>query len=143
MSGISWKTDVGVNHVGAYQVSGRPFAKARLTAPASGSTPLKVEFPKVARWFQIIPHNDNASKIDLRVGFSEYGATSGSAYFRIHARNTDTYHPRFELKVSELHFMSDNTSTVSFDIVAGLTNISTDKLNTSLGTNWSGSSGVG
>lgn len=143
MSGISWKTDVGVNHVGAYQVSGRPFAKADLTAPASGSTPLKVEFPKVTRWFQIIPHNNSGTKVDLRVGFSENGATSGSAYFKLHARNTDTYHPRYELKVSELYFMSDSATTVSFDIVAGLTNIGTEKLDTSLGTNWSGSVGVG
>ena len=43
MSGISWKTDVGINHVGAYQVSGRPFATGSIDASAA----VKIQFPKV------------------------------------------------------------------------------------------------
>ena len=35
---VSWKMDVGVNHVPAYQVSGRPFASGNIDAQApSGS----------------------------------------------------------------------------------------------------------
>ena len=40
----SYQANVGLNHVPAYQVSGQPFATGSLTAPASGSTPIKVEF---------------------------------------------------------------------------------------------------
>jgi hypothetical protein len=47
------------------------------------------------------------------------------------------------LKVTELYIQSEDGTQLEFDVVAGLTNISTDKLNTSSGTNWSGSSGVG
>jgi hypothetical protein len=44
-----------------------------------------------------------------------------------------------EMKVSELYFMGDDTATVEFDVVAGLTGISTG----SIPNNWSGSAGVG
>jgi|DEB0MinimDraft_6_1074348.scaffolds.fasta_scaffold24818_3 hypothetical protein len=140
MSGISWKTDVGVNHVGAYQVSGRPYATGSITV--SGSTVATISFPQVTRWFQIIPHKETGAKEDLKVAFSENGL-SGTEHFKLHAYTTHTYHPVYELKVSELYIKSDGGTQIEFDVIAGLTNISTDKLNTSSGTNWSGSSGVG
>ena len=129
----------GLGHVGSYQVSGKPFATGSVTAPASGSIPLKIEFPSVTRWFHVIPHNDSGTKKDLRIGFSEYGVTSGSNYIKLHSRNTDTYPPRFELKVSEVWFMCDSAVTCEFDLIAGLTGISTG----SISNNWSGSAGVG
>jgi len=60
MSGISWKTNVGVNHVGAYQVSGRPFATGSINATHKA----KVEFPKVTRWIYVVNHG----AADCRVG---------------------------------------------------------------------------
>ncbi len=65
MSGISWKTDVGINHVGAYQVSGRPFATGSINA----STAVKVEFPKVTRWIYVVNHGGAV----CRLGFSQAG----------------------------------------------------------------------
>ena len=85
---------------------------------------------------------------ELRVAFSREGlndnkATSGSMggrYFTMRPGDTEV----LELKVSELHFMSSNDSTVTFDVVAGLTSVATTGLvfNTT-GSSWSGSAGVG
>ena len=131
MAGISWNTDVGINHVGAYQVSGRPFASGSIDASAGA---VKIEFPCVTRWVQIVNH----SGTELSCSFSENGLSTGN-YFRIHNHNPSGYHPRLELKVSEMWF----SGSADFDVVAGLTNISPEKLNTSVGTSWSGSVGVG
>ena len=46
---------VGLNNVGSYQVSGAfHYATGSITAPASGSTPLKIEFPYVTQWVSIV-----------------------------------------------------------------------------------------
>jgi hypothetical protein len=142
---------VGLNNVGSYQVSGMPFASGSLIAPVSSSSPLEISFPYVTQWVQIIPHSNSGTKIDLKVGFSENGVSgSGDNYFRIHARNTDTYPPVYNLKVSKMFFQSDDgSSTISFDVVAGLTNIPVARINNLsgsgdiVGNNWSGSVGVG
>ena len=135
MSGISWKTDVGVNHVGAYQVSGRPYATGSLDA--TGASAIVVTFPTVTRWVSIVNHSTSA----FSCSFSANGM--GSNYFRVHGTDNDANSApstvRLELKVSELYFSGSN----NFDVVAGLTNIDTARLKTSSGTNWSGSSGVG
>ena len=44
----SYRADVGLNHVPAYQVSGRPFA----TGSVDVTTATKVDFPYLTRWFQ-------------------------------------------------------------------------------------------
>ena len=135
MSGISWKTDVGVNHVGAYQVSGRPYATGSLDA--TGASAKVVTFPTVTRWVTIVNHSTSA----LSCSFSANGM--GTNYFRVHGvvagGDSAPSTVRLELKVSELYFSGSN----NFDVVAGLTNIDTARLKTSSGTNWSGSSGVG
>ena len=133
MSGISWKTDVGVNHVGAYQVSGRPYA----TGSVDCSSTREIKFPQVARWV-IVVNNANSN---AKVGFSANGV-DGTNYFdlgKASATDVPAISPRLELKVSSI-FVSGSSD---ISIVAGLTNISTDKVKTSIGTNWSGSSGVG
>lgn len=132
MSGISWKTDVGINHVGAYQVSGRPFA----TGSVDTTHKAKVEFPKVTRWIYVVNHG----AADCRVGFSELGV-EGTNYLRIPtpAAGDVPSSVRLELKVGEL-WLSGSTTV---DIMAGLTNIDTVKLSGSIGPSWSGSAGVG
>ena len=118
---ISWKTDVGVNHVGAYQVSGRPFATGSINA----STAVKVEFPKVTRWIYVVNHGG----ADCRLGFSQAGV-EGTNYLSS---------VRLELKVGELWLSGSN----GVDVMAGLTNIDTTKVSGSIGPSWSGSAGVG
>jgi hypothetical protein len=46
----SWKAEVGLNHVGAYQVSGQPYASGNLDC----GNAKQVEFPYVTRWLQVI-----------------------------------------------------------------------------------------
>ena len=133
--GVSWKTGVGVNHVGAYQVSGRPFA----TGSVDCTNATKIEFPAVTRWIYVI-NNDNSST-DCRVGFSQEGLENGGFYFVLGQppSNGANASSTLELKVSEI-FVSGSDTVY---IVAGLTNISPTTLNTDSGTNWSGSVGVG
>lgn len=134
-------TSPGIGSVGSYQVSGKPFATGSLTAPASSGTPVKVEFPSVTRWVKVVPITGSAAT-HLRVGFSELGV-QGDNYFRILAGNNfnhETVSPEpLELKVTELYFLGDDTATVEFDVVAGLTGIATG----SIINNWTGSAGVG
>lgn len=130
---ISWKTDVGVNHVGAYQVSGRPFATGSINA----STAVKVEFPKVTRWIYVVNHGG----ADCRLGFSQAGV-EGTNYLRIPTPAATGDVPssvRLELKVGELWLSGSN----GVDVMAGLTNIDTTKVSGSIGPSWSGSAGVG
>jgi len=136
MSVGSWKTGVGVNHVGAYQVSGRPFASASVVASSS----IKVEFPKVTRWVQV--HNRDPLG-DCKVGFSENGVegTENNYFFIIQSPPAGGVQVGevLELKIGEIWLSGSGI----VDVVAGLTNIDTVKLSGSTGTNWSGSIGVG
>lgn len=143
----SFKYTAGLNNVGSFQVSGIPFATGSLTAPASGGTPIKVEFPYVTRWVKIIPVTGSASS-HLRIGFSENGVKD-SNYFRYLAGNNFNHEMAspepLELKVTELYFCSDNSATIEFDVVAGLTGLPVERVTNASpsGSNWSGSIGVG
>ena len=135
----TWKTGVGLNHVGAYQVSGVPFASGSINckAPSGG---FEVVFPYVTRWFQVI-NKDTAN--DLRVGFSALGVV-GTNYYTVPRSEQTADGPThntgiLELKVSSI-FIS---GSLDVDIVAGLTKIDRASTTTSTGANWSGSSGVG
>jgi len=125
----SFSYTVGLNNVGSYQVSGRPFA----IDPAS----TEITFPYVTSWVKII--NDGSS--DRKVGFSANGV-GGTEYFLVPA--TSSTEPLY-LKLTELHL--DAATDVT--IVAGLTNIPVERVNnlsgdgTIVGSNWSGSVGVG
>jgi hypothetical protein len=148
----------GLNHAPAYQVSGRPWASGSCVAPISGTvagqgpTSQAVTFPYVTRWVKIHVSSSVAigalGQPELRVGFSRHGLSEkgtsstdiGGDYFTVRPGESEV----MELKISELHFMSSNDSTVTFDVVAGLTSVATTGLifNTT-GSSWSGSAGVG
>ena len=132
---VSWKTGVGVNHVGAYQVSGRPY----VTGSVNCTDATKIEFPKVTRWIYVINGDNTAT--DCRVGFSQLGVESTNNFFSLGQppNNGVNYSIRLELKVSQLWVSGSN----NIDIVAGLTNIETTTLSSSTGPSWSGSAGVG
>ncbi len=131
----TWHMEVGLNHVGAYQVSGKPFAKASIDAHAL----THVAFPNVTRWVQI--YNYDVTNV-LKVGFSSRGISTENNYFTIGSASIggipSKSHP-LELKVSQLWLSGSD----SVNIVAGLTSIEPDKVSTSDGENWSGSAGVG
>ena len=132
----SWKSHVGINHVGAYQVSGQPFASGSINA----TTTCKISFPYVTRWITIV-NNDTTNA--CKVGFSKEGVdgTVTNNYFTIGkgASNQPTESVRLELKITEL-WLSGATDV---DVVAGLTSIDPTRTSTDTGPSWSGSSGVG
>ena len=150
---VSWKMDVGVNHVPAYQVSGRPFASGNIDAQApSGS---KVDFPTVTRWIYIVNHDSNAT---CRVGFSQLGvngagpaltpgggaAGTANYWFLVNSASTSQ---RLELKVSEIWL----SGSENVDVIAGLTSIQPVRVSSGSSADpsdgsypsWSGSLGVG
>ena len=137
MGAKSWQLAPGVNHVGAYQVSGRPFASGSINTTGSASAS-KLEFPTVTRWIQIINRDPmNAAK----VGFSSLGV-AGSNHFNVSAPSdykSGEASPVFEVKVSEIYL----TGSGNIDVVAGLTNIDKARVSGSIGPSWSGSVGVG
>ena len=126
----SYRAEVGINHVPAYQVSGRPFASSS-TGGRSGNV-VKVEFPYVTRWIYVV--NSDGSN-GAKVAFSENGL-SGDNFFRVKS-GTDS--ARLELKISELYLTGSSNLTV----VAGLTTIPISRVSGSTGPSFSGSSGVG
>ena len=125
----SYKSEVGINHVPAYQVSGVPFASGNLDATSG----LQITFPYVSRWVEVV----NTSNAVLKVGFSQNGL-GGTNYFEVPI--SSSLGP-LEVKVSEIHLNGGASGKTS--VVAGLTGILPQRLNTSSGTSWSGSSGVG
>jgi hypothetical protein len=138
MGANSWKTGVGVNHVGAYQVSGAPYATASVNATVTDGH--AIEFPFLSRWVQVV----NRGATDCRVGFSQNGVVAGTNYFTVAKADADANGStgntiRLELKVASIHLSGSN----AVDVVAGLTNIDSVRVSGSIGTNWSGSVGVG
>jgi len=125
----SYRAEVGINHVPAYQVSGRPFATSSTTGRSGNA--VKVEFPYVTRWIYVINSDSNSAK----AAFSENGL-NGTNFFRI-KNGTET--ARLELKISELYLTGSGNLTV----VAGLTTIKPERLSGSIGPSFSGSVGVG
>jgi len=137
----SWKTEVGLNHVGAYQVSGQPYASGNLDC----GNAKQVEFPYVTRWFQVI----NREAFPVRVGFSQLGV-SGSNYFTCppSASAAPSSTGVLEAKVSEVWLYSPGNPTAKADVVAGLTSVPRGRTTVSSSTDgllpsWSGSVGVG
>ena len=135
----NWNTRVGLNNVGSFQVSGKPFASGSILAHVSGANSIVVRFPKVTKWVQISPHQDQLNR-ELRVAFSQDGLHRNEN-FRVYSSGSFT--GPLDIKVSELHFMSEDSAVFTFDIVAGLTNIDAASVETAEGPNWKGSDGVG
>ena len=130
----NWNHEAGLNNVGAYQVSGRPFATGSLDA---SSDAIKVEFPYVTRHITII-NNDGTNP--CKVGFSEAGV-DGTNYFTVHnkAAAGQACSVRLEVKVGEI-WLSGGSNV---DVVAGLTTIQTRHVKTDAGNSWKGEDGVG
>ena len=137
----SWNTEPGLNHVGAFQVSGRPYLSGAinvkidaLTTEDNGS----IVFPYVSRWFKVINYD---TQNELRVGLNISGVTGSNNYITVPINSAtgsaDT--GVLELKVAGL-YLSGSTNCA---VVAGLTSIPTKRVETSTGPNWSGSTGVG
>lgn len=123
----------GIGNAASYQVSGIPWVSSSLVIPASGSTPLEINFPQVTK--SIIVKNVSTGPVQMRVGFSSNGVTNTNNFFLLSAGESFAA----DLKVTKLYLMSNNGTVLTGSIIAGLTNIPESELKN----NWSGSLGVG
>tara|TARA_R110000772_G_scaffold259682_1_gene377348 strand:+ start:74 stop:481 length:408 start_codon:yes stop_codon:yes gene_type:complete len=129
----SYQANVGLNHVPAYQVSGRPFASGSINATEA----IRVEFPYVTRWIYVVNHEAT----HCRIGYSLNGV-EGTNYLRIGPQtgNENTQSTiRLEVKVSEV-WLSGSSGV---DVMAGLTTIPVSRVSGTIGPSFSGSVGVG
>ena len=134
--------EVGLNNVGSYQVSGRPFASGNITVAHA----VKVDFPMVTQYFEVINHGPGS----IRVGFSQVGV-SGSSYFSVPSASAGSGAGTSgvqRVKVSQIWLYCGKAAAgdgvaSGVDVVAGLTCIDRKKTAGRLGPSWSGSAGVG
>ena len=108
--------------------------------PFAVSASMSISFPYVTSWVKIV-YEDNSA---VNVGFSANGVSPWTNYFQVRGGTASEPLP---LKLTELHF----SKTTGVTVVAGLTNIPIDRINSLSGSNgpsglspnWSGSIGVG
>tara|TARA_Y100000310_G_scaffold142448_2_gene142004 strand:- start:3732 stop:4133 length:402 start_codon:yes stop_codon:yes gene_type:complete len=131
----SFRYQSGLGNQAAYLVSGRPFASGSLSCAGGAQV---VTFPAVTKFVTLINHDTGNA---LKCGFSQNGL-AGSNHFSIGAEVVAEPHAAavtIDVKVTEMWF----DDSENFDVIAGLTNINVNQINTSGSINWSGSSGVG
>ena len=143
----SWNLEPGLNHVGAYQVSGRPYVSGAIDCKVDPRlmTDCEYIFPYVTRWFKVINHDESNP---CRVGFSISGVTGSNNYFIVGPADLAGGHGPTDSGVLEMKVSSIVVSgSTNIDIIAGLTTIGVNKTSTGTppgsGPNWSGSTGVG
>jgi hypothetical protein len=130
MAYSSWAAP-GLNNVGSYQVSGRPWAyTGNLTNPG----PDVISFPDVTRWVTV---QNNDASINILLAFSAAGL-AGTEHFVLGAGTRIS----LEVKISQLHLQAAS-GTPNVSVVAGLTNIRPESCSGVDGPSWSGSAGVG
>ena len=132
----------GLQNVGSYQVSGKPFAST-VTAPASGATNFhKFDFPSVTKEITIINNHATQDK-PVRVAFAHFGLDAN--YILVHPMKNGVGPTTLNVKATELYVMSNDSATPSVSVYASLTNIPIERVNNASpsGSNWSGSLGVG
>ena len=126
----------GINHVGAYQVSGKPFASGAIEALVAG--PVQIIFPGVTSWLYVINRGGN----DCKVAYSKNGLLNTN-YFVVPASSSSGHGPNaspvLKVKVAEIWLSGSGV----VDVAAGITYINVQSTKTDAGTSWSGSSGVG
>ena len=130
----------GLNHVGSYQSSARPYAKTNLTVPLSGAitTALEVAFPKVTKFVTI--RNDGrpeSSSCDIRLAFATGGLHTGATYSN-YVTIAESASFSADLRVTRLYLLSAETGDVNATVIAGLTQIDASHLTSS----WEGLDGV-
>ena len=123
---------VGLNHVGAYQVSGKPFLLVP-AIPTTNDESVRVQFPSVTKSVTV------KASHDIRVHFAPYDigvsptfdfttdAITGGNFFEIASGAEHT----FNVKCKEIFFSTANTGGMSagdVEIFAELTNIPASRM---------------
>ena len=137
------KYQVGLNHVGSYQASARPFVKSQISVPASGAsgaTAVSVDFPSVTKFITV--RNDGldgaaaSAGACIRVGFNSAGLGDTSNNY-VEVYESASFSADF--RVTKIYLMSDTSAASTATVIAGLTNIPEAHLSG----NWAGETGVG
>jgi hypothetical protein len=120
---------VGLNHVGAFQVSGRPFFETQ-TLPATADDSIRFEFPNVTKRVAIKTNCNHGIRVHFvpwntnEFGFTE-GASTNNNYFYL----DDSGPLELEVKCKEI-FISpiQNEGSDTVTIFAELTNIPASRM---------------
>ena len=127
----------GLNHVGSYQASSRPWVSSSVNVPISGATATATEiaFPKVTK-FVTIRNDATGSTSELRVAFSRDALDTSKNNFFTLAQSSSI---SLEYRVTKLYLISAGAYIGSASVIAGLTQIDASHLSDS----WSGLDGNG
>jgi len=114
---------VGLGHVGAYQVSGRPFLTGSLTVPDESEE--KISFPYVAKSVKIRLLNDHNIKISFK---GAEGTTAGHLNYWVLA--SDTEEATFNVKCKEIYITGagGGSNKSSYCLYAELTGIHPEEM---------------
>lgn len=150
----NFKYTAGLNHVGSYQASTRPFVLTEIVVPPSASnitfvdgtiqggaedgTAVEIAFPKVTKFITV--RNDGAdqsSSCEMRLAFSTGGLDDQKNNYIVIA---DSASFSADFRVTRLYLMSHGQSSgpgvatnlaMTASVIAGLTNISAQHLTSS------------
>ncbi|SRR3990167_4671351 len=113
---------VGINNVGSYQISGRPFLTASyVSGSATNNGETKIEFPSVTRDFTVINKSNNHIRVYFDSISNSSVVTSKNHYITLPGMD-DSY--TFQMKVKEVYVAMENTgSNAEIRIVANLTSL--------------------
>lgn len=122
---------VGLNHVGAYQVSGVPFITGSTATLVNTHDDLRFQFPSVTKSITF-KNNDNSHPVNVHFapwspGDYDYthGASTNSNYIEVDPGHNVT----LQVKCREVFISSTtNSQTLDFEIIAELTNIPADRM---------------
>jgi hypothetical protein len=119
----------GLGFASEYQGSSLPFVTSSV---ANSGVTLQIEFPNVTRYIAF--HNLGTAGQNIRVGFTKNGV-EGTNYFRVLGNSMMQPH---ELRVKTLFIRPDGAYSPAFDLIAGLTTISSRDMPVLTGSLWSG-----
>ena len=118
---------VGLNHVGAYQVSGIPWVSGS-ALPTVATDSLRFQFPTVTK--SLIVRTNNA--VDVRIHFAPYtasfGYTNGASTDNNDVVLSGPGEIQLETKCKEVFISSPAATTETVEIYAELTNIPASRM---------------
>lgn len=136
---IHW-AEPGYKAVGEYQLSGIPYVTSSILADEETRT---ISFPRVTKSIIVRNSNTGSSATTMAVGFTENGIKANPAANSNYISLDSGESLSVDLRIKDL-FLSNSTSdsnTIQFEILAGLTDISREKMFPLTGS--SGFEGVG
>ena len=116
----------GEGFVPAYQMSAVPFVTSSTIA---ANATVEMSFPQVTRFIMV--KNTHATN-SMYVSFTERGLESSNSNFITLGVNGTL---REELRTVKLYLKNAAASSTTFELLAGLTNISSNQFNTITGSN--------